>query len=109
MADKRWKAHEREAARLLGTTRNASNGQRNNDIDAGRYAIEHKSTKDGLNGLLRGALHQAREGAAKRGRDQLPIVVISYAPGRGHKVERFVLMDFAVFQRMKEGANDAEG
>ena len=95
MADKRWKRHERETAARLGTVRNPSNGRRQNDMDHGPWAIEHKSTKRPL-AFLRKAMHQAVEGARKRGEGQTPIVIV--CAGEGHELQRFVVMQFADFE-----------
>ena len=95
MADKRWKAAERATAKALGTTRNPSNGRRQNDIDAGPWAIEHKSTLRPM-AFIRNAMHQAIEGARKRDEGQTPLVVI-YS-GKGHERERYVVMRFRDFE-----------
>ena len=92
---KRWKNHELETAKALGTTRNPSNGRRQNDIDAGPFAIEHKSTLRPM-AFIRNAMHQAIEGAIKHATNQTPIVVI-YS-GKGHERERYVVMRFEDFE-----------
>jgi hypothetical protein len=95
LVSKRWKRHELETARRLGTERNPSNGRRQNDIDAGPWAIEHKSTKR-PQAFIRKAMHQAVEGAKKRGEGQTPIVII--CAGVGHELERYVVMRFGDFE-----------
>ena len=90
----RWKRLELETARALGTQRNPSNGRRQNDIDAGPFAIEHKSTKR-PQAFIRKAMHQAIEGAKKRGQGQTPIVII--AAGVGHELERYVVFRWQDF------------
>ena len=91
---KRWKAHELETARALGTERNPSNGRRQNDIDAGPWAIEHKSRLTPWQ-FLRKAMHQALEGATKRNAGQTPLVVLY--DGKGHERRRWVIMRFEDF------------
>lgn len=102
---KRWKRHELESAKALGTERNPSNGRRQNDIDAGPWAIEHKSTKR-PQAFIRKAMKQAVEGAKKRGQGQTPIVVI--CAGFGHELERYVVFRFADFVEWHGGLSESE-
>lgn len=112
MSGSSWKVDERKIAARLGVTRNPSNGRRQNDIDAGEFAIEAKKTKS-FPALFKRAMMQAHAGAAAAGRGQTPIVCMTDAPGRGQPKRTIVLMeleDFArIYDRLKEGANDAAG
>lgn len=92
----RWKAHELETAKALGTTRNPSNGRRQNDIDAGPWAIEHKSRRTPWR-FLRDAMRQAAVGALTHGSQQTPIVVLY--DGVGHERRRWVIMQFEDFEQ----------
>ena len=47
--------------------------------------------------FIRNAMHQAIEGARKRGEKQTPIVVICSGKGKGN-LERWVVMRFADFE-----------
>lgn len=90
----RWKQHERDVAALLGGHRNANNGQRQTDIEAGPWAIEHKTRQDLPQWFTR-MMEQAVAGA-KPGKT--PLAVIDLCAGRGHKTERFVVLRFSDFQ-----------
>lgn len=88
-----WKREERTIARMFGVERNANNGKRQNDIDVQEHlALECKKRKD-FPDWLEDFMYQAREGATKRGKGQLPIVVLSSAPGSGYTTKRYALMD----------------
>jgi hypothetical protein len=89
MTDKRWKRQERQVAVMLGTTRNPNNGTHQTDIDAGPFAVEHKTRKS-LPTWLTGALRQARHGA----QDRTPIVVLTEVR-QGVKAKRYVILDFS--------------
>lgn len=88
MSGKRWKVHERAVARALGSERNPSNGKRQADINAGPWAIEHK-TRLALPQWFTRMMGQAVAGA-KEG--ETPIAVIDSCAGRGHSTERYVVM-----------------
>jgi hypothetical protein len=45
MTDKKWKAHERESAKIIGGKRQPSQGIAAADIIHDRFLVEHKSTK----------------------------------------------------------------
>ena len=94
MAEARWKRHERQAARLLGAERTPTTGRSQADISAGPFCIEHKSRKV-LPKWLLGALAQAERNAVPQ---QTPMVVLSWAPGQGRKVQRYVLLRFEDWQ-----------
>jgi len=89
MTDRAWKRQERQVAAALGSRRNPNNGEHRTDIDAGPFAIEHKSRRS-LPRWLTGALQQARAGADGR----TPIVVLTEVR-QGVKAKRYVLLDFA--------------
>jgi len=89
MTDRRWKRQERQVAAMLGSTRNPNNGHQQTDIDAGPFAVEHKTRKS-LPTWLTGALRQARNGAEGR----TPVVVLTEVR-QGVKAKRYVFMDFA--------------
>ncbi len=86
MTDRAWKRQERQVAAMLGSRRNPNTGERQADIDAGPFAVEHKARKS-LPRWLTDALRQARDGAGGR----TPIVVLSEVH-QGVKARRYVLM-----------------
>lgn len=112
MSGSSWKVDERKLAARLGVTRNPSNGRRQNDIDAGEWAIEVKKTKS-FPALFKRAMIQAREGAKAAGRGQIPIVAMTDAPGRGQPKRTIVIMDFDdfanIYDRLTKGQTHAEG
>jgi hypothetical protein len=77
MPDRAWKRQERNVAAALGMSRNPNNGRVQSDIDAGRYAIEHKYRKS-LPAWLTDALAQARGGATG---GRTPVVVLTEVDG----------------------------
>ena len=77
MTDARWKRQERQVAVMLGSHRNPNNGEHRTDIDAGPFAVEHKTRKS-LPGWLTAALRQARSSAG----DRTPVVVLSHVSPR---------------------------
>jgi len=94
MADRPWKAQERESARLLGTTRQPNNGSHQEDLvsidDLLPFSIEHKD-RDRLPVWLLAALDQARR-ACRPG--QTPLVIL-VASRRGVKARRLAVMELA--------------
>lgn len=88
MSGKRWKTHERSVAQALGTTRNPNNGKRQADIDAGPFAIEHK-TRQAIPAWFAKMMMQAKEGASEA---QTGIAVIDVCAGRGDKTRRYVVL-----------------
>lgn len=104
-----WKREERIIAGMFGVGRNANNGKRQNDIDVHDVlALECKKRKD-LPAYLGEFLHQAREGAKKRGTGQLPIVVLSEARGMGYATKRYALMDLEVLVKLYHAARLGTG
>ena len=106
MAEAHWKRHERKTARLLGAERNPNTGRSQADITAGPFCVEHKSRKVLPKWLLE-ALEQARRNAAP---GQTPVVVLSWAPGQGRKVQRYVMLrfeDWAEWHGAPGGRGDA--
>ena len=89
MGDKPWKRAERQVAAALGTTRNPNNGRRQADIDAGPFAVEHKTRKT-IPAWLTSALRQASASADGR----TPIVVLTHVR-QGVKAKRYVVLDFS--------------
>jgi len=89
MTDARWKRQERQVAVMLGSHRNPNNGEHRTDIDAGPFAVEHKTRKS-LPGWLTAALRQARSSAG----DRTPVVVLSHV-SQGRKAQRYVVLDFS--------------
>jgi hypothetical protein len=102
MPDKRWKAHERQAAKIVDPEngeRNPSNGKRNNDIDALEvFAVEHKSIRGEMR-FIRKAMHQAIEGARKKGAGQTPVVFVASGVGKG-KLRRWAIMDLEEWAKL---------
>lgn len=88
MADKHWKRHEHEMARLLGGVRLPNNGEGQPDVVAGNLAIQVKTRRTAPQWLL-DALDQAATDADS---DQLPAVVLCL-PQRGIGTRRLVVFD----------------
>ena len=86
---RRWKRHESECAKALGTTRNPTDGKHHTDVDAGPFAIEHKLRKH-LPQLLHDAMAQAIQAAPT---DKTPMVVLTESR-QGVKAIRYVVMRF---------------
>jgi hypothetical protein len=89
MGEPRWKAHERAVARLLGGARQPNTGRRGPDALSPIWAIEVK-TRRTLPKWLIAAMGQAQEAAKATGR--LPLVVLTHAPGRGRRAQRYALL-----------------
>jgi hypothetical protein len=77
MSDKRWKRQERRTSAVLGSQRNANNGEHRTDIDAGPFAVEHKTGKT-LTAWLTGALDQASRADGGR----MPVILSEISQGR---------------------------
>ena len=108
MPDARWKRHERQVARRLGTVRQPSDGKATPDMVTDRFAIEHKS-RETLPKWLTDAISQAHRNARgavseNRPKGRLPLVVLSSPQGRGRQPLRLVVMELDVFQQVMETA-----
>ncbi len=97
MTDTRWKARERQTARLLGTERLPSNGRAQPDmVTPSGWSIEHKSVENVPLWLLR-AVDQAARDAPPGAR---PATVLVCQPAPGWPLRRLVVMDFAAFAEL---------
>jgi hypothetical protein len=114
MSEPSWKRHERLIARALGGQRQPNTGRPSPDVLSPQWAIEVK-TRRSLPGWLLEALHQAEAGARATGR--LPLVVLTHAPGKGRRAQRYALLPLEAlviygeqFVKRKEGNHaDREG
>jgi hypothetical protein len=96
----RWKAHERETARILGGERQPSNGKRQVDIEHPLFFIEHKARK-GMPDWMRQAFSQVADCPPGK----LPLVVFVHAPALpGVHVERYAIMRLGDFAELAHDA-----
>jgi hypothetical protein len=106
MAERFWKRHERQVARLLGGQRLPNTGRRGPDALSPIWSIEVK-TRRSLPRWLLEAVHQAQEGARATGR--LPLVVLVHAPGQGRRARRYALMPLEALASWREDGESESG
>lgn len=85
-------------AKILGSHRNANNGEHRSDIDTEQWAVEHKLRK-----TIPLWLWHAMEQAVGATTDaQRPVVILTQS-SRGRKAKRLVVMQFEDFVDLMAG------
>lgn len=103
MRSTEWKSTERSIAKLLNGVRVPVSGRQRGstpDIQHSVYSIEVKRRSVVPHWLFKDAFEQAD---ASNPGDLTPIVVVEWAKGRGHKLERFVVMRLEDFLEAENG------
>ncbi len=95
MADKHWKATEREVARHLGGERYPANSGGRIDVESAEYVaqVKHRKTMS-VPELERWAIEMERLGAEK---GKIGLVVVKRRAGRGHPTKALVILTEAAF------------
>lgn len=100
MTDAAWKYTERVVAAMLGGTRVPVSGRQRGatpDIQHARWSIEVKRKQALPKWLFQDAFEQAD---ASNPGHLTPLVIVEWAKGRGHKLERFAVVRLEDFVEM---------
>lgn len=100
MTNPAWKSSERAIAALLGGLRVPITGRQRGatpDIQHARFSIEVKRKQALPKWLFQDAFEQAD---ASNPSNLTPLVIVEWAKGRGHKLERFAVVRLEDFVEM---------
>ena len=110
MADKAWKAFEREIARLIGGARFWANSGESLDCESHHFVAQCKHVKSmSLNAVAQLAEEIKQDGEDNRTPTGLPapkygILALKTRPGKGKKSTTLIVMEQEVFRQLvKEG------